>query len=654
MIRGLAALLVLVLVPLLPPPAARAAERITLFHAEITVRPDSVIEVRETIEVTVEGVEIRRGILRDLPLSRTAPDGASWRTPYRILSVTQDGAPARWRTEQPGGDLLRIRIGDPEVLLPHGTHRYVIAYESGAQVRPFPEHDELWWNVTGEHWTFPILRAEAVVRLPGGAGATWLRAWTGPRGTREDMAATSGLGTATPSFASLRPLGRGEGFTVALGWPKGHVAFAAAPPGLREPRTAIEWVGGAGNVALLLGALAVVLGYVGGMWWRIGRDPAGRAVVPRFAPPAGLSPGACRYLVRMEADTVALSATLIGLAAKGVVGIGDTRPPTLWRIAPSGAPPTLDDAEATLLERLPFEPMPLAQTERKRAGPLHAARQAFELALRRSHLGPSFALNRLPFAGGIALVALLGLLMGMQADLTAPPPPAIEDVLLYDELLTGLTFLGGIPLILIGGAMARRTGTWWRGLGWLLALAGAAGWSVFALAFALAAFGGFGLLWWLFLLASAAALLLAWRILPARTPRGQRLYEEVEGFRRFLALTETDRLRDLEPPAMTRQMFRDFLPYALALDVLNAWTARFAAAVAAGAVPALPEGGDHGIDWGDGEDAGGLTDRVAAMTEDIGGAVGAAAAPAASDSSGSGSGSSGGGGGGGGGGGSGW
>ena len=39
----------------------------------------------ERIELVAEGREIRRGILRELPLWRSAPDGASWRTPYEVV-----------------------------------------------------------------------------------------------------------------------------------------------------------------------------------------------------------------------------------------------------------------------------------------------------------------------------------------------------------------------------------------------------------------------------------------------------------------------------------------------------------------------------------------------------------------------------------------
>ena len=36
--------------------------------------------------------------------------------------------------------------------------------------RPFADHDEIYWNVTGNYWNFPIARANATITLPQGAG----------------------------------------------------------------------------------------------------------------------------------------------------------------------------------------------------------------------------------------------------------------------------------------------------------------------------------------------------------------------------------------------------------------------------------------------------------------------------------------------------
>jgi uncharacterized membrane protein len=192
----------------------------------------------------------------------------------------------------------------------------------------------------------------------------------------------------------------------------------------------------------------------------------------------------------------------------------------------------------------------------------------------------------------------------------------------------------------------------------ITALVGLAG--SFLLVLGVSEFGAYGLLWCLFAVVAFALLAWAWRALPARSPEGQRLFEEIEGFRRFLSLTEADRLaREREPP-MTREMFHRFLPYALALDVAAPWALRFAQAVAAGAVAAVPvvtgesapasDGWATATDWTRPDAAESFGAQMNALVGEVG-AAGASAAGESGSGSGFGNGGSSGGGGGGGGGG---
>jgi Predicted membrane protein (DUF2207) len=68
---------------------------------------------------------------------------------------------------------------------------------------------------------------------------------------------------------------------------------------------------------------------------------------------------------------------------------------------------------------------------------------------------------------------------------------------------------------------------------------------------------------------------------------GCRIADQIEGFRHYLGVAEEDRLNALNPPEKTPELFERFLPYAIALDVENAWAKRIAgvpAAMAAGEI----------------------------------------------------------------------
>jgi uncharacterized membrane protein len=62
--------------------------------------------------------------------------------------------------------------------------------------------------------------------------------------------------------------------------------------------------------------------------------------------------------------------------------------------------------------------------------------------------------------------------------------------------------------------------------------------------------------------------------------------DQIEGFREYLGVAEEDRLNALNPPDKTPELFERFLPYAIALDVENAWAQRFAAVLAAASTAA--------------------------------------------------------------------
>ena len=64
---------------------------------------------------------------------------------------------------------IRVYIGASNVYLPNGFYDYQIRYRSSRQLVFFDDFDELYWNVTGTAWAFPIRLASARVILPGAA-----------------------------------------------------------------------------------------------------------------------------------------------------------------------------------------------------------------------------------------------------------------------------------------------------------------------------------------------------------------------------------------------------------------------------------------------------------------------------------------------------
>src|SRR5690606_12758466 len=178
-----------------------------------------------------------------------------------VVSVLRDGRPEPFATERSSG-VLRIRIGDGDVRLTPGVYTYEIAYDTTRQIRFFDDHDELYWNVTGNAWEFPIRQASAQVTLPRSAKATDVTYYTGRYGSREQDASARMLANGNSIlFQTTRPLSQREGLTVVVAFPKGVVA----PPSAAD-ESAEWWRDNAGLFAGGFGLLVVTLFY---LWaWR--------------------------------------------------------------------------------------------------------------------------------------------------------------------------------------------------------------------------------------------------------------------------------------------------------------------------------------------------------------------------------------------------
>lgn len=219
-------------VPLLfgkPAVAQAGGERITRWHSAVKVNTDGSLTVAEQISVHAEGLQIKRGIERDFPLRFTDWRGNRRSTSFEIVSCTRGGQREPY-TLHPIDNGVRMRIGNPDVLLEHGEHKYVITYRTQNQLYSLDSADLLYWNVTGNEWELAIDSASCEVSLPRAVGAeeVQLDSWTGlagstAQGARQELRD----GKAWYEMRAALPLG--WGMTIALHFPKGLVTVEEDP-----------------------------------------------------------------------------------------------------------------------------------------------------------------------------------------------------------------------------------------------------------------------------------------------------------------------------------------------------------------------------------------------------------------------------------------
>jgi len=318
---SLAILVAIAFLVAMPGLALAEQERITSFDSAITVSQDGSLRVENTISAVVTGDQIQHGIYYDFPtIYSNARTGGRLVIDFRVLGVQRDGQTEPYTVENRING-KRVKIGSADTIIDPGQHTWAIRFSVDRELGYFTDYDELYWNVTGSGWLFPIERASATITLPAGAAAriTGLAAYTGrPGSTASDVTTTQGT-DGTPTFVTTSTLNPGEGLTIVVGWPKGFVQAPTAA-------TRLGWFF-RDNGALVVGLLGVLLVFLYYMtiWYRYGKDPDRGTVFARFAPPEGISPGGARYLSRMGHDSKTFTAALIDMAVKRYISIHQER-----------------------------------------------------------------------------------------------------------------------------------------------------------------------------------------------------------------------------------------------------------------------------------------------------------------------------------------
>lgn len=620
---------------------ARAEEYIRSYHSDVQIAADGGLTVSETITVNAEGNRIRRGIFRDFPLTMQDAAGRTVRVGFDVVSVTRDGREEPHHTETVAGG-IRIYAGSEDVLLRDGEHTYVFTYRTDRQIRYFDDHDELYWNVTGNGWQFRIAQASARVTLPGGR-VTQTAAYTGPLGSTQRNARMQANGSEAV-FATTRPLGEQEGLTIVVGFPKGVVA----PPSADQERD--WWLRDNLNFFLGLGGLILVVAYYSVFWNRVGRDPAGGVMVPRWDAPDGISPALVNYIDNKGfsgGGWTAFSAGVLDLAVKGYVVLDDLKEKIVLRRTEKAVPRDLPIGQASILGSIGGKGGSLVIDEAN-GTTVQSVGAGFRQAIEKEHRGKYYKANTGYVIGGLVLSLLaVGAILAfgnIEPDMIA--------------ILVAPTFFAavfGVFAVNFGRAMKRKGTLASKFMAILMVgffglvaistlsgiivglaseLTGSEHWPV------LAAVGGIVL-----------ANVMFFFLMGAPTPLGRKLMDGIEGLRTYLTLAEKDRMNMAGAPTMSPQHFEKLLPYAVALGVEKPWSRAFEAWLATAAAGAAAA--SYAPGWYSGTSQSSFGDRIGGFASSMASTI-ASTIPApksSSSSSGFSGGSSGGGGGGGGGGG---
>lgn len=483
------------------------------FHSDILIDDDSSFTVKETI--SVEFHRPKHGIYREIPFRYTDEPGSDLTTPIEVLSVT-DTAGKKWKTDiSTHNNVLNIRIGDARSYV-EGGQTYVIYYRVLENaILFFDDHDELYWNVTGNYWQAPIREASANVILTQGRSANlWASCFTGVRGSRES-ACRYDTSPAGAQFFTKKGLNAGEGFTIAFGWDKGLVH----PPSTGQiiiRRVKENWF-----FVLPFLSLAIMVN----LWKTRGRDPRVReSVAVMYQPPQydgkALSPAEVGAIVDEKVDQRDITSTIVGLAVKGYLRIEETKKSGLifdktdYYLAKTREPDqSLSLFEVDLMKGIfSGASSGILVSELKNRFYVHL--EPLKRTLYEELVSKKYFLKRpdkvRAFYAGIAFaVSVVAILLSLLITHAFFSAASLTASAMARSVLSGL--ITGLPVLLFSGLM------------------------------------------------------------PAKTKTGAAAHADILGFQEFLIRAEKDHLQRMGD----KDLFSRFLPYAMALDVADNWAKAF-------------------------------------------------------------------------------
>ncbi len=535
------------------------------FSVAIEVDESSTLEVTETIRLRFDGQW--NGIHRSIPVASRTPQGLTHHIGLQLQDVSDErGQRLKVERSRHGNDV------DLKIYVPNAAdavRTVVIRYRVDHGLRFFEDHDELYWNVTGDQWPYPIGAARVKVTLPGRLVNVRANAFTGAAGSKERSAsitidgiahepddAFKPAGESPPpdsdshvvEIAASRALGIHEGLTAAVAWNPGVIK---RPSGWAKAWSTWwtnwwTWFTDRSFLAGIVGGPFLLFGMLFAQWWRVGRDPRGGPDVVQYEPPEGLTPGEAGTLMDNKPDNRDLIANLVDTAVKRVIRIREVRP----------------------------------------AGWLFGAKYAFDLL---AH-APQWQEKGVSRSGQKILRGIFG----WHTEQAAGPDGVLATVLSTD---LDDTFYRHLPEIRDAifddlaerGFYAERPDKVTRRY---LAYGVASSLSVLAVA-TVAAFNSqqpvtLAAIVMSTLTLSVFAIFAA--IMPARTVAGVRVRSAIRGFKEFLSRVDADRLASLP---LTPELFERYLPYAIALGVERRWARKFGEICT---VPPQWYAGSHSID----------------------------------------------------------
>jgi len=143
-------------------PSALAKEIINHFDSQIIINQDTSLSILEEIDYTTD--VSKHGIYRYIPVSYNQ-DGTKVKLPISNIKVTDESGNKIPYSQTTDNKNITLKIGDEEITF-LGEQTYIISYRVQNALRKFDDHDELYWDITGEGWQVDIASTSTTISSP--------------------------------------------------------------------------------------------------------------------------------------------------------------------------------------------------------------------------------------------------------------------------------------------------------------------------------------------------------------------------------------------------------------------------------------------------------------------------------------------------------
>jgi len=285
-------------------PLSAKDRRILNFYANVKVLPNGTVDVTENITFQFIGGPWQ-GIYRSIPVEYSGPRGLNYSLFLDIERVTDEaGAKLRYETSR-DRQYLKVKIYIPQA--DNSARTVSLEYTVSDALRFFDDHDEFYWNVTGDEWPIPIPQAGAHIVFPEGTTGLRANVFTGVYRTNTGNAVAE-ISDNSVEVRTTSALGIHEGLTVAVAFDKGVV---------REPSLLYLYLRSNWPIFLPVPAFFFMFW----LWWTRGRDPRLRPIAAQYEPPDKLTPGEVGTLIDNSVDMRDVTASIVDLAVRGYMVI---------------------------------------------------------------------------------------------------------------------------------------------------------------------------------------------------------------------------------------------------------------------------------------------------------------------------------------------